>query len=266
MLAIGNYAGFIRGRIVAFYRTIREQWLRVTTTIIFICLPVYAIVWLYDDLDNLGSNIGIIFTITLWPFLRLMAPREPVTVASYEVWFAVFVWLSVILVIGDRFDSQLVMFSATLVFLALPGIVVVTIAVSREVVLLAGFAPAFVATMVYWFAGLAENDQSFDLALFPLPTVFIVGAIWSLMAIGILRIARRYKHSRIWGPGMQVLAMTLLFFPTALVAVTVPPDLGLSSSWTNVSLALIGLSLSATISEPLRRLLIEMGNLAPDDE
>ena len=266
MLPIGKYANSVRCGLGRFLSAIRERRLSLTITILFICLPIYAIVWFFDVSDNPVSNIGMTVSITAWPFVKLMLPREQMVVLSFEVWFAALFCLTLILVIGLRLDSQLIVFSATLVYMSLPGVVVVAIAVSREVVVLAGFVPALVASMVYWFAGLAENDQSFDLALFPLPTVFIVGAIWSLMAIGILRIARRYKHSRIWGPGMQVLAMTLLFFPTALVAITVPPDLGLSSAWTNVSLALIGLFLSATISAPLRRFLIEMGKLTSDDE
>ena len=57
--------------------------------------------------------------------------------------------------------------------------------------------------------------------------------------------------------------MTMLFFPVTLVAVALPPDLGLSAMWSNVSLALIGIFLSGVISEPLRRFLIEWGKLAP---
>ncbi len=130
--------------------------------------------------------------------------------------------------------------------------------------LVAGFAPALVATMIYWFVGLASNDGGFDLILLPLPVVFVGGAIWAPVALLVLKFARRHKNGRISGPGTQVLAMTMLFLPVTLVAVALPTDLSLSATWSNVSLVLIGVFLSGVISEPLRRFLIELGNLAPE--
>ena len=65
---------------------------------------------------------------------------------------------------------------------------------------------------------------------------------------------------------MRVLAMAILFFPVILVAMVVPGMLDLSSNWTAVSLTLVGVLLSAVISEPLRRFLLEWGALMPDRE
>ena len=65
---------------------------------------------------------------------------------------------------------------------------------------------------------------------------------------------------------MRALAMAILFFPIILVAMAVPGMLGLSSTWWTVSLTLMGILLSAVISEPLRLFLLEWGNLMPDRE
>ena len=49
-----------------------------------------------------------------------------------------------------------------------------------------------------------------------------------------------------------------------LVAIIVPPMLEFSDIWSAVSLTLIGVLLSAVVSEPLRRFLLEWANLSPD--
>ena len=55
--------------------------------------------------------------------------------------------------------------------------------------------------------------------------------------------------------------MAILFFPVILVAVVVPFMLELSQMWSAVSLTIVGVLLSAVISDPLRRFLLEWGNL-----
>ena len=53
--------------------------------------------------------------------------------------------------------------------------------------------------------------------------------------------------------------MATLFFPVILVAVVVPWMLELSSIWSAVSLTIVGVLLSAVVSDPLRRFLLEWG-------
>ena len=74
---------------------------------------------------------------------------------------------------------------------------------------------------------------------------------------GACPVAGRWKNRRVGGPGMRALAMVFLFFPVMLVAMAAPGTLGLSSTWSAVSLTLMGVLLSAVISEPLRRFLLE---------
>ena len=57
--------------------------------------------------------------------------------------------------------------------------------------------------------------------------------------------------------------MVALFLPVILVAVAVPGMLDLSPAWSAVSLTISGVLLSAVVSEPLRRFLLEWGELAP---
>ena len=57
--------------------------------------------------------------------------------------------------------------------------------------------------------------------------------------------------------------MATLFFPVILVAVFVPWMLELSPIWSAVSLTIVGVLLSAVVSDPLRRFLLEWGTLSP---
>ena len=251
------------GLLGKFFRAVRERWAVLTVIILGICVPVYSMAWWLDVLDNVQSTIAITALVTMWPFAKLALPHEPLKVLSLETLYSVAFVFMLAVGIGNRYDLQIISFSAIAILLALPWCWVVGVAVRRETMLLAGFLPALVATMTYWIAGLVDNNISFDLSLLPLPVVFIGGAIWAPLALLMLQFARRHKDGKISGPGTQVMTMTTLFFPITLVAVVLPPDLGLSSIWSNVSLALIGLFLSGVISEPLRRMLIEWGKLAP---
>ena len=60
--------------------------------------------------------------------------------------------------------------------------------------------------------------------------------------------------------------MAILFFPVILVAVVVPLMLELSPIWSAVSLTIVGVLLSAVVSDPLRRFLLEWGELAPSPD
>ena len=263
MPPISKYSSSIRGGFGKFARAVHERWAVLTITILGICVPVYAMAWFFDLSNNLISTIAITVLVTLLPFMKLLLPRERWTSGSFEVWYACFYLITLALVVGNRYDLQLISFSAISVGMAIPGSLVVGIVVRQEMILLAGFLPALIAMMVYWVAGLAVNNGNFDLILLPLPVVFIGGAIWAPVALLISRFARLHKDGKVSGPAMQVVTMTTLFFPIALVAIVLPADLGLSSTWSNVSLALIGIFVSGVVSEPLRRLFIEWGKLAP---
>ena len=274
MPQIGKYSrsirdGFVKlcrtisGAIGKFVRAVRERWSVLTVTILCFCAPVYLMAWCFDGFDNLFSRIAITVLVTILPFAKLTLPHEPLKILSLEVGISVISLMALALVVGDRYDWPFILFSVILILAALPWSLVVGETIRRERVLVAGFAPALVATMLYWFAGLAGNDEGYDLLLAPLPVVFFGGAIWAPVALLMLKFARQHKDGRITGPGMQVLTMTMLFFPVTLVAVALPKDFGLSATWSNVSLALIGIFLSGVISEPLRRMLVEWGKLSP---
>ena len=130
--------------------------------------------------------------------------------------------------------------------------------------LLTGLLLALAVFMIYWIAALIQAQSSPELLLFPLLAVTIVGLIWTPFARRILNTAEQLKERPIGGPGMQALAMTILFLPVILFAFFVPGMLGLSQIWSAVSLTIVGVLLSAVISDPLRRFLLEWGESIAD--
>ena len=63
---------------------------------------------------------------------------------------------------------------------------------------------------------------------------------------------------------MQALAMAILFLPVIVVAVAAPGMLELDAPWSAVSLTIVGVLLSAVVSDPLRCFLLEWGKLSPN--
>ncbi len=246
-----------------FVRAVRERWSVLTVTIVGICIPVYAMAWYLDINGNFAANIAVTGIVTAIPIIHLFSPSERLTFNSTVVWFSIVSWLTLVLFVGDAYDWRFLSFSSTLALLAFPyGWVFWQIA-RYEWLLYVGLTLALLGAMTYWGAALIINSEGFEFLLVPLPIILSIGVPWAYLASRILKSARKRKNRRISGPGLQVLAMTMLFFPVAIIAMSFPTGLGLSGMWSNVSLALIGILLSAVISEPLRRMLIEWANLAP---
>ena len=242
---------------------IRQRFWVLVVTILGICAPIYAMAWYFQVGGDLASRVAITGLVTTLLVIVLRSPPEWLTYKSHYVWLSVFSWLALALFIGGENDWRFMTFNLTLVFMALPYVWVFWQIVRHEWLVSVGFALVLAATMFYWIAALVINEAGFDFLLLPLPVVLFVGIFWAPIALLALKSARRRKNQRISGPGMQALAMTILFIPVALVALTLPKDLGLDTVWSNVSLALIGIFLSGVISEPLRRFLLEWGDLNP---
>ena len=204
--------------------------------------------------------------IVLVPMFDFQPP--PRTWASREelIWVSSFLALTVLLVASERFGWAGVGIHVVLLLVALPYGWVVWKLMRRNWLLLTGLILALATMMVFWVAALVGEQESLDVVLLPLLLVFFFGVAWTPVAWRALDLAQRWKNRRVGGPGMRAVAMAILFFPVILVAMAVPGMVGLSATWSDVSLLLVGFLLSTVISEPLRRFLLEWGNLMPDRE
>ena len=248
------------------YRFTRCRLSRLFFFVTACCAVVTALIWYLALFDDPQVRIFMSLVIVLIPMSDFQPP--PRTWASREalLWLSSFVALTVLLVAGDKFDWAGVALNSVILLGALSYGLLVWTLMRRNWLLLTGLILALAVVMIFWTAALVRDEDSLDVPLLPLPVVLFFGVAWTPVALRALDIAALWKNRRVGGPGMRALAMAILFFPVILVAMAVPGMLGLSSTWSAVSLTLVGVLLSAVISEPLRRFLLEWGNLIPDSE
>ena len=243
----------IRGRIVA-----------LLVVIIVYCFPVFAMTWIFRLTDDLSVNITISVLVMLLPILEVFSPGSIRKNAGIMCWSGLFLWLGVILLVGDKFNLPILSRNAALALVALVYFFLVWGLTGRNWLLISGLLLGLAAMMVYWVAALSNYQVFLELLFVPLPIVSFIGVIWAPLARVAFSIAVQNKDRRVAGPGSQVLVMAVLFLPVTVVAIIVPVELELGSHWSAVSLTIIGVLLSAVISEPLRHFLLEWGNLSPD--
>ena len=230
------------------------------------CAAVTALIWYFALFDDLQIRILVSLVIAFIPMLDFRPPPRTWTSREELLWLSAFVALAVVLMAGDKFELASVAFNAVVLLVALPYGWLAWKLMRRNGLLLVGLMLALAVMMIFWTAASFRNEDSLDVLLLPLPVVLFFGAAWAPVASWVLDIAGRSKNRRVGGHGMRALAMAILFFPVILVGMAVPGMLGLSSTWSAVSLTLMGVLLSAVISDPLRLFLLEWGKLMPDRE
>ena len=228
------------------------------------CVPIYAFTWYFSVIDDLSARISISLLVAMLPVAELLSGPRPLKSRGEQFWLAAFFALALLLVASDEFKWHGLAGNAAISLLILPYGWLVWKLMRHNLLLLTGLMLALALTMIYWTAALAGNDSWLDLLLLPIPVVIIGGIIWAPVAWQILDTARRRRDCPLSGPGMQALAMAILFLPVIVVAVAVPGMLDLSPAWSAVSLTIVGVLLSSVVSDPLRRFLLEWGDLVPD--
>lgn len=246
--------GEIRPRITAYFLVIA-----------FCCGAVNMITWYFGLVDDRSARITLSILTALVLALELFSVPTPWRGRKNILWVAAALVLALLLMAGDKFNINTIGTNATVALVSLPLALLVWLLTGRQWLLSSAFLFALAVMMIYWLAALVQTDDSpLTLLLLPLPTVLLFGVAWAPVARWTLGAARRRTHRRISGPGFRALAMSILFLPVALVAIVVPPMLEFSDIWSAVSLTLVGVLLSAIVSDPLRRFLLEWANLSPD--
>ena len=243
---------------------VRVRIIGIAVVIIVYCLPVFAMTWYFRLFDDLSVNITISALVTLFPILEAFSPGSIRKNPWLMYWCGIFFWLGTILLVGDKLNLPILSYNAALALVALFYFLPVWILTGRNWLLVAGLLLGLAAMMVYWLAALSKYEDSLGLLFVPLPIVSFIGVMWAPLAWVAFNVAEQNKNRRKAGPGWQVLAMAILFLPVTVVAIVLPVELELGSYWSAVSLTIIGVLLSAVISEPLRCFILECGKLAPD--
>ena len=231
---------------------------------IVFCVPIYFLTWYLDLTDDLSARILISALVATMPVAELLSEPRSWKSRAELIWFALFIVPVSMLVTGHKFNLSVLATNAAMAVAVLPWCWLVWRLMGRSWLLVTGLGLALVVMMTYWIVALRETGGPPEILLLPLPTVLLGGIFWAPAARLTFHFARRWKDRPMGGPGMQALAMVILFFPVILVAVVVPGMLELNPIWSAVSLTIVGVLLSAVISEPLRRFLLVWGKLSPN--
>ena len=234
-------------------------------TIVLVCVPLTVLVWGFDYIDEL--RVRIFMSAAAGAMLILMVLSEPKS--WRERWeslsLSVVLYPLLIFAIAHEFDITSLMMNAVVAFVAIPCCWVVWVSMGRDWLLRLATMLAVIAAMFHWGVIMIATKVPLDVALLPLPALLLIGALWAPLARMALYFARRWKYRRLRGPGSQAVAMVAVFSPIFVIAIAVPQLFELGPIWLAVSLALAGILLGTVISEPLRRFLLRLGNLSPDE-
>ena len=246
------------------YKKIRPRITSVLLVGVVYCVPVYLLTWYFGLIDDLSARISISLLVAIMPAAEFLSEPRPWKSRGELLWFALFIVPVSLFATGNKFNLSVLSSNTAMVVAVLPWCWLVWRLMGRSLLLSTGLILALAVMMIYWVAALSEVGGSLEILILPLPTVLFGGVFWAPVARWILDIAKKRKDCSLSGPGTQALAMAILFFPVILVAVVVPWMLELRPIWSAVSLTIVGVLLSAVVSDPLRRFLLEWGNLTPN--
>ena len=234
-------------------------------SLIAFCIPVIALTWCFDVINDLQARVVVTVLAGWVPVLGLMASPAPWYSRQEFLWFGVFLWLTLLVIFADRFEWLGLKMNAVVLVAILPYCWIIWLLMARRWILLCALLFGLFWMMVYWLKAMANADAPLELLLLPVPTFLLLGIAWAPLARFALDRAKNHKTRSMAGPGTQVLAMISLFLPSILIAFIVPDMLNLHQTWSAASLTIGGVLLSAVIAEPLRRFLLLWAKLGPDD-
>ena len=264
MPSISKYASSIRGGFGKFAHAVRERWRVLTVTILFICIPVYAMAWWLNIHNNLAANIAATGVVTAMPVAELFAVPSSLRSNKHLLWMAAFALVALAVFISDEREWRIVSTNGAVILVSSLAYFAIWLWIRNNWFLMSGLILALVAMTIYWAAFWVQNSGPLELVTLPLLLISVGGVSWAPPAMLVLEIARLRKNGKISGPGWQAFAMATLFLPVIMVTITIPPMLGLGDIWSAASLTIVSIMLGSVISAPLRCLFVEWGNLSPN--
>ena len=231
----------------------------------FVCGPVFSLTWYFDMIDGLSGRIAMTVLVSIFPvaiaFTNYKGAGIPWREWAPTCWLVALLILANGLALSDKNDWFKAGVQFSLLIIALLGLWIIWQFIGRNWLIWACLALASVLFLTYWVAALIKFEDSWQLILLPLLFVLVVGAVWAPCAAWVVSKAKKFKNRRIRGPGLQAFVMMFLFLPVIFIAIAVPWILQLGQQWSAVSLLIAGIILSVLVAEPLRRFLLEWGDL-----
>ena len=235
------------------------SWALMACVFAIICL----LVWKFHLFESRVVGISVTVLTGAVVISEYLSTPRPWGARGELLWFFAIIVAALPVVVGEYYRIDWLAVNGLLTFTAVLLWWLTWQVLRRRLLLSSGLVLAMAAMMIYWGVVLHQTRAPLTFLLAPVPGVLLVSAIWAPVGWYILYLAEVNKDRKIAGPGMQALSMAFLFLPALAVAVFVPHVFQLGEAWSAASLTMVGVLLSAVASEPLRRFLLECGNLVP---
>ena len=228
---------------------------------------ITAIVWYFDPIGDLPAKIVLTLLATAMSFLSLvdgLSNDERRRKFSWDVfWFVAFSIGALLILFGDKFDAPGLVINVASLLAAVPALWLYWKVAQDELLLKLWLSPIIVSASLYLVPPVTPAGVTFDLLFLPLPVVSYACVAWALATKWSLTRARRLQCCDIWGPGMQSLTMFLLVVPLVALTMLAVNALRFDDVWVAVSGAIVGILFGGAVSQPLRKLLLDLGDLSP---
>ena len=227
-----------------------------------------VILWCFDLNVDLYSRMVIVGIYSAIPVLVLTQGAASTEFKRCQVdwglvWFVLFLVASLLIAIGDRIDSApLVLNVATAVIVA-PLALASWLSIHKQPLVAVAVVPSVIIVALL---GILKLPSGFllEYPLLPLPFILLGVAPWAFVASELLTCAQRIRQRSIWGPGMEVLTMLVLFIPLITLVIGATLSLTDNEIARTVVLTVTGVLLSSLVSAPLRQFLLDLGKLEPN--
>ena len=226
--------------------------------------PSYLLIWHSELIDDLSVRVFVTSLVAIFCVLELFAEQRPWKERRYLIYVVLFLVLVGVLAIGRKYNLDVLASNAAVAVAILPWVWLIWLLLGRSGLLLTCLIAALVALMIYWIAALSRQGGPPEILLLPVWVVAFGGIFWAPVARLTLSWATRSRERPLLGPATEALAMATMCFPITLIAVVFPDTLKLPAAWSEVSLTIVGVLLSAVIAKPVRQIVLGWGSLAPD--
>ena len=233
-------------------------------TLLSLAILTYLI-WGFDYINRLYDSVVInLFSAVLPPlafFEAMRQERKGLRLSLWNVEFAFFLVLALLLAISDSYDVVELGINVVVIMASSPWLVIFGMLVRQKRILAIGMVPAAIILMGYWVVPGFLDGLKLQYFLIPLPAVSILLASWTLLVWILFKGVDRWPKDPTLGPLMESLAMLSLFIPIMVLAIWVPRTIPGGEDWSVVLAAMVGVVFGSVVSEPLTRFLRSYGNL-----
>ena len=224
--------------------------------------------WCFDLIDDLYSRLAITGLYSVVPVSVLKQAAASTELKRWQVdwglvYFVLFLFASLLIAIGGRLDSALLVLNVAALMIAFPLALASWLSIRKQPLIAVAAIPS-VITVVFLGILILPPDLLLEHPLLPLPYVLLGVAPWVFVASRLLTCAQRLRQYAIRGPAMEALTMLVLFIPLIALVILTILQLTDDEIWLAVWLTVAGVLLGSIVSVPLRQCLLDLGKLAPN--